>query len=186
MEGPRLKIKPFTELELSGKTVIFRPDINSPIDPKTKRIVNTNRIEKTVPTLNALLEKGARVALIAHQGDTLDYQNLIPLAEHAEILSRLTNRRVSYIDDVCGPAAQAAVKALSPGEAIILGNLRYLTEEISTFETVVKLTPQDMTKTWLVRSLAPLGDYYVNDAFAAAHRNSPSMVAFQELLPSAG
>ena len=53
MEGPRLKIKPFTELELSGKTVIFRPDINSPIDPKTKRIVNTNRIEKTVPTLNA-------------------------------------------------------------------------------------------------------------------------------------
>ena len=186
MEGPRLKIKPFTELELSGKTVIFRPDINSPIDPKTKRIVNTNRIEKTVPTLNALLEKGAKVALIAHQGDTLDYQNLIPLAEHAEILSKLTNRRVSYIDDVCGPAAQAAVKALSPGEAIILGNLRYLTEEISTFETVVKLTPQDMTKTWLVRSLAPLGDYYVNDAFAAAHRNSPSMVAFQELLPSAG
>ena len=186
MEGPRLKIKPFTELELTGKTVIFRPDINSPIDPKTKRIVNTNRIEKTVPTLNYLLEQGAKVALIAHQGDTLDYQNLIPLAEHAEILSRLTGRRVSYIDDVCGPAAQAAVKALLPGEAIILGNLRYLTEEISTFETVVKLTPQEMTSAWLVRSLAPLGDYYVNDAFAAAHRNSPSMVAFQELLPSAG
>jgi len=132
MEGHRLKIKPFTELELTGKTVIFRPDINSPIDPKTKRIVNTNRIEKTVPTLNSLLEQGAKVALIAHQGDTLDYQNLIPLAEHAEILSRLTGRRVSYIDDVCGPAAQAAVKALLPGEAIILGNLRYLTEEIST------------------------------------------------------
>ncbi|HNZ94112.1 MAG TPA: phosphoglycerate kinase, partial [Rectinema sp.] len=186
MEGPRLKIKPFTELELTGKTVIFRPDINSPIDPKTKRIVNTNRIEKTVPTLNSLLEQGAKVALIAHQGDTLDYQNLIPLAEHAEILSRLTGRRVSYIDDVCGPAAQAAVKALLPGEAIILGNLRYLTEEISTFETVVKLIPQEMTSAWLVRSLAPLGDYYVNDAFAAAHRNSPSMVAFQELLPSAG
>ncbi len=186
MEGPRLKIKPFTELELTGKTVIFRPDINSPIDPKTKRIVNTNRIEKTVPTLNSLLEQGAKVALIAHQGDTLDYQNLIPLAEHAEILSRLTGRRVSYIDDVCGPAAQAAVKALLPGEAIILGNLRYLTEEISTFETVVKLTPQEMTSAWLVRSLAPLGDYYVNDAFAAAHRNSPSMVAFQELLSSAG
>lgn len=186
MEGPRLKIRPCTELELAGKTVIFRPDINSPIDPATKRIVNTNRIEKTVPTLKLLLEAGAKVALIAHQGDTLDYQNLIPLAEHAEILSRLTGRRISYIDDVCGPAAQAAVKALSPGEAIILGNLRYLTEEISTFETVVKLTAQEMTHTWLVRSLAPLADYYVNDAFAAAHRNCPSMVAFQEVLPSAG
>jgi len=186
MEGPRLKIRPCTELELAGKTVIFRPDINSPIDPETKRIVNTNRIEKTVPTLKFLLEAGAKVAIIAHQGDTLDYQNLIPLAEHAEILSRLTGRRISYIDDVCGPAAQAAVKALSPGEAIILGNLRYLTEEISTFETVVKLTPEQMTHTWLVRSLAPLADYYVNDAFAAAHRNCPSMVAFQEVLPSAG
>jgi len=186
MEGPRLKIKPCTELELAGKTVIFRPDINSPIDPETKRIVNTNRIEKTVPTLKLLLEAGAKVALIAHQGDTLDYQNLIPLAEHAEILARLTGRRISYIDDVCGPAAQAAVRALSPGEAVILGNLRYLTEEISTFETVVKLTAQEMTHTWLVRSLAPLADYYVNDAFAAAHRNCPSMVAFQEVLPSAG
>jgi phosphoglycerate kinase len=186
MEGPRLKIRPFTELALAGKTVIFRPDINSPVDPATKRIVNTNRIEKTVPTLNLLLERGAKVALIAHQGDTLDYQNLIPLAEHAEILSRLTGKRISYIDDVCGPAAQAAVKALSPGEAVILGNLRYLAEEISTFETVVKLSAQEMTKTWLVRSLAPLADYYVNDAFAAAHRNAPSMVAFQELLPSAG
>jgi phosphoglycerate kinase len=139
-----------------------------------------------LPTLNLLLERGAKVALIAHQGDTLDYQNLIPLAEHAEILSRLTGKRISYIDDVCGPAAQAAVKALSPGEAVILGNLRYLAEEISTFETVVKLSAQEMTKTWLVRSLAPLADYYVNDAFAAAHRNAPSMVAFQELLPSAG
>ena len=186
MQGPRLKIRPVTELELHGKTVIFRPDINSPIDPTTKRIVNTNRIEKTVPTLNLMLERGAKVALIAHQGDTLDYQNLIPLAEHAEILSRLSGHRVSYIDDVCGPAAQAAVKALSPGEAVILGNLRYLAEEISTFETVVKLTAEEMTQTWLVRSLAPLADYYVNDAFAAAHRNAPSMVAFQEILPTAG
>ncbi|HCX96823.1 MAG TPA: phosphoglycerate kinase, partial [Spirochaetaceae bacterium] len=71
MQGPRLKIRPVTELELHGKTVIFRPDINSPIDPTTKRIVNTNRIEKTVPTLNLMLERGAKVALIAHQGDTL-------------------------------------------------------------------------------------------------------------------
>ena len=77
MEGPRLKIRPCTELELAGKTVIFRPDINSPIDPETKRIVNTNRIEKTVPTLKFLLETEAKVAIIAHQGDTLDYQNLV-------------------------------------------------------------------------------------------------------------
>jgi phosphoglycerate kinase len=175
-----------SEFEVRGKTVIFRPDINSPIDPKTKRIVNTNRIEKTVSTLNWLLERGAKVALVAHQGDTLDYQNLIPLAEHAEKLAALTKRKVGYVDDVCGPAALAAVKALAPGEAVILGNLRYLAEEISTFETAVKLKAPEMLDTWLVRSLAPVADLYVNDAFAAAHRNAPSMVAFQELLPTAG
>jgi phosphoglycerate kinase len=95
-------------------------------------------------------------------------------------------KKVGYIDDVCGPAAVAAVKALKPGEAVILGNLRYLAEEVSTFETAVKLKASEMLGTWLVRSLAPLADLYVNDAFAAAHRNAPSMVAFQELLPTAG
>ena len=175
-----------TDFDVRGKTVVFRPDINSPIDPKTKLIVNTNRLEKTVPTLSWLLERGAKIALIAHQGDTLDYQNLIPLAEHARILSTLAKRRVGYIDDVCGPAAVAAVRALEEGEAVILGNLRYLAEEISTFESAVKLHAGEMLETWLVRSLAPLADLYVNDAFAAAHRNAPSMVAFQELLPTAG
>jgi len=186
MAGPVLKIRSLDSVELEGKTVIFRPDINSPIDRVTRKIVNTNRIEKTIPTLLKLLDGGAKVALIAHQGDTLDYQNLIPLSEHAEILSRLSGRKVSYIDDVCGPAALQAVKNLQNGEAIILGNLRYLTEEVSSFEKEVKLSPADMLNTWLIRSLAPLADLYVNDAFAAAHRNAPSMVAFQEVLPTAG
>ena len=176
MEGPRLRIRPIGDFGLRGKTVIFRPDINSPIDPKTKRIVNTNRIEKTVPTLLKLLDGGAKVALIAHQGDTLDYQNLIPLAEHAERLSALSGRKVAYIDDVCGPAALAAVKALKDGEAVILGNLRYLTEEISSFESAVKLKAPEMLETWLVRSLAPLADLYVNDAFAALSKLDISSV----------
>ncbi|QQO09148.1 phosphoglycerate kinase [Breznakiella homolactica] len=186
MEGPVLKIKTLGDFDFRGKTVIFRPDINSPIDGKTQRIVNTNRIEKTIPTLKHLTDSGARVAIIAHQGDTLDYVNLIPMSEHAEKLSALLGRPVAYIDDVCGPAAQAAVKNLTDGEAILLGNLRYLTEEVSGFEKEVKLKPEEMRCTYLIRSLAPLGDIYVNDAFAAAHRNAPSMVAFQELLPAAG
>jgi phosphoglycerate kinase len=186
MAGPQLKIRPMSDFALAGKTVILRPDINSPIDPVTKKIVNTNRIEKSVPTLAYLLDGGARVAIIAHQGDTLDYQNLIPLAEHAEKLSALLGRPVAYVDDVCGPAAVAAVKSLKAGEAVLLGNLRYLAEEISTFESAVKLKAPEMLGTWLVRSLAPIADLYVNDAFAAAHRNAPSMVAFQEILPTAG
>ncbi|MDR2089216.1 MAG: phosphoglycerate kinase [Clostridiales Family XIII bacterium] len=178
-------MKRIDDFDCAGKTVLLRVDINSPIDPATKKIVNENRIEKSVPTIQKILDKNAKLAIIAHQGDTLDYRNLIPLHEHAKKLTTHLGREVRYIDDVCGPAAQQAVKQLKPGEAVLLGNLRYLTEEISTFENAVKLAPKEMLHTWLVRSLAPLCDFYVNDAFAAAHRNAPSMVAFQEMLPTA-
>ncbi|MGI9203899.1 MAG: phosphoglycerate kinase [Woeseiaceae bacterium] len=171
--------------DYSDKTVLLRVDINSPIDPRTRMIVNENRLQKSIPTISKILEKGAKLAIIAHQGDTLDYQNLISLDEHAQKLSGYLGTDVAYVDDVCGPAAQDKVRSLQAGQAVLLGNLRYLSEEISTFENAVKLKPDEMLQTWLIRSLAPLVDYYVNDAFAAAHRNAPSMVAFQELKPSA-
>lgn len=179
-------IRPLEAFDYNGKTVILRVDINSPIDPATKKIVNENRIKKSIPTIKHLLDNKAKLAIIAHQGDTLDYQNLIPLKEHAEKLSALLGVNVQYIDDVAGSAAQQAVKSLKAGEAVLLGNLRYLCEEISTFEDAVKLKPEEMLNTYLIRNLAPLADYYVNDAFAAAHRNCPSMVAFQEIKPTAG
>ena len=181
-----LPIHSIDDFDYSGKTVLLRVDINSPIDPATKRIVNTNRIDKSIPTIRDLLARGAKLVILAHQGDTLDYHNLIPLTEHAELLSERLGTPVKYIDDPAGPAAQQAVKDLQPGEAILLGNVRYLCEEISTFENAVTLKPEEMLNTYLVRNLAPLADYYVNDAFAAAHRNAPSMVAFPELLPTAG
>lgn len=181
-----IQIRTLDDLDCRGKTVLLRLDINSPLDPKTKKIVNLNRIKASLATIKDLLAQGAKLAIIAHQGDTLDYHNLIPLAEHAVILSDLLGVKVRYIDDVAGPAACEAVRALRQGEIVLLGNLRYLTEEVSTFENAVKLKPEEMLNTYLVRRLAPLVDCYVNDAFAAAHRNAPSMVAFQELLPSAG
>lgn len=176
-------IKSIIGADVKGKRVLFRPDINSPIDSGGK-IVNFNRIEKTVPTLKYLAEGGAKIAIIAHQGDTLDYQNLISMREHAEILSRLSGVKVAYTDDVAGDGAIEKIKALKEGEAILLGNLRYLTEEVSTFEKDVKLTQDEMAKTYLVRRLGGLFDIYVNDAFSAAHRNAPSMVAFEKLMPS--
>ena len=180
-----LKMTPMSGLDLKGKRILLRLDINSPIDPATKKIVNENRIQKSIPTLEYLIEQNSKIAIIAHQGDTLDYHNLISLKEHAEKLTKLLGREVKYIDDVCGPAAQDAVKNLNNGDIIILGNVRYLCEEISTFEDAVKLKPEEMLNTYIVRNLASLFDVYVNDAFAAAHRNAPSMVAFQELLPTA-
>ncbi len=181
----QLGFKSIEEMDVNNKKVLLRLDINSPIDVNTKKIVNTNRIDKSLKTLNYLKNHGAKVAIIAHQGDTLDYQNLISLEEHAKILASKLNTKVEYIDDVCGPAAIEKVENLKSGEFIILGNLRYLGEELSTFENSVKLSDEQMLNTYLVRSLAPHFDLYVNDAFSAAHRRAPSMVAFQLILPSA-
>ena len=185
MEMSSLSIRSIADFDYAGKTVLLRVDINSPVDEKTGSLRNTNRIDKSVPTFKHLTEQGAKLAVIAHQGDSQDYKSLIPLSEHAKRLGELLGRSVKYIDDVCGPAAQDAIRALAPGEVVLLGNLRYLAEEISAFELALKLPPEKYLNCYLVRSLAPLVDAYVNDAFAAAHRNSPSMVAFQEILPSA-
>lgn len=76
------------DFEYGNKTVLLRVDINSPIDPRTKRIVNENRIDKSIPTIKELTDRRAKLVIIAHQGDTLDYQNLISLQEHAGILSK--------------------------------------------------------------------------------------------------
>lgn len=181
-----MTIATLDDLDVQGRVVLLRVDINSPIDRTTGKINDDNRLNMSLPTIVDLADAGARVVIIAHQGDTLDYHNLVSIDEHAGILSDKLGREVGFIDDVAGPAARAAIQALSDGEILLLDNIRFLTEEVSTFESAVKLTPAEMTKTYLVRSLAPLVDVYVNDAFAAAHRNAPSMVAFQELLPTAG
>lgn len=181
-----MTIATLDDFDVRGRTVLLRVDINSPIDRVTGKITDDNRLTMSLPTISDLANAGARVVIIAHQGDTLDYHNLVSLREHVDLLSEKLGRAVAFIDDVAGPAARAAIRELSDGEILLLENLRFLTEEVSTFENAVKLTPDDMTSTYLVRNLAPLVDIYVNDAFAAAHRNAPSMVAFQEVLPTAG
>lgn len=178
------RIPSLDDVEFSNKRVLLRVDINSPIDSKTGRIINDNRIVKSIPTIRDILAKGASLTVIAHQGDTTDYRSLISLAEHAQRLSDLLGQEVQFIEDIAGPAAVDKIKRLGFGEVLLLDNIRYLTEEASTFEDTVTQIPSDMQSCYLIRRLAPLFDYYVNDAFAAAHRNSPSMVGFQELLPS--
>ncbi len=173
------------DLDVEGRRVLLRADLNSPIDPATRRIVDESRIERTVPTIRDLADRGARLVVVTHQGDALDYHNLVPTEEHAARLARRLGRTVQWVDDVAGPEARRRISALSDGEILLLDNVRIYGEELSTFERDVRLTPEQMGDTYLVRHLAPLFDLYVNDAFASAHRASPSMVAFQRLLPSA-
>jgi len=173
------------DVDVTGQRVLLRVDINCPIDPATRRIVDDTRIVRSVPTIRDLADRGARLVVIAHQGDALDYHNLVPTEEHAERLSEQLARPVQWIDDVAGPEARRRIMALTDGEILLLDNIRIYGEELTTFERDVALTPAEMAETYLVRNLAPLFDLYVNDAFAAAHRAAPSMVAFQRLLPAA-
>lgn len=174
------------DFDFRGRTVILRLDINSPIDRQTGQIADDNRLRKSLPTIRELTDVDARVVMLAHQGDTEDYHKLVSLSPHAERLSELLEHPVGFIDDIAGPAAIECIKSLEPGEVLLLNNVRYLIEEVSTFVKFVKLTPEQLMKTRLVRNLAPLADYYVSEAFAAAHRHTPSLVGFAEVLPAAG
>ena len=180
-----IQVLTLDDFELAGRTVLLRVDINSPLDRATKEIVDDTRIRRCLPTIHELAEQGARTVILAHQGDPLDYQNFTPLAQHAEILSRLLARPVAYLDDVAGPEARRRIGSLQDGEILLLENVRIHTEETIIFEEEVQLSPAEQAQTYLVRNLAPLADLYVCDAFAAAHRSEPTLVGFPEVLPSA-
>jgi phosphoglycerate kinase len=168
-----------------GKVVLCRVDINAPLDPETGGLRDTTRLKGCAPTVKELAEAGARVVLLAHQGGDLEYHNYATTEVHAPAMSALIGHPVAFIDDVCGPAAREAIGRLADGEVLLLDNVRFCAEELTLFETKLNLSPEAQARTLVVRKLAPLADLYVCDAFAAAHRSQPTLVGFEELLPSA-
>lgn len=185
----RFGIKTLDDFEkkdgLRGKTVLCRVDINQPVDRAKGTLKSINRIQACVPTIRELSEKGARVVLMAHQGSDIEYKNYYTTKPHAEVLSRLLGFEVKWVEDVCGPTARKAIESLNDGEVLLLDNVRFMAEEQTLFETKLCLSHEDQAKTQVVTKLAPLGDLYVCDAFAAAHRDQPTLCGFEQILPSA-
>jgi phosphoglycerate kinase len=181
----RFGIRTIDELDLADKKVLLRVDINQPVDQATGVLKDLTRIKASVPTIKELRDRGAALVVLAHQGSDIEYKNFHSLAPHAEALSDLLGAKVDFVEDVCGPAAQAAIGLLPPRRILLLENVRYLAEEQTLFENSLKLSPERQAKTWLIKKLAPLADFYVGDAFAAAHRDQPSLCGFCEVLPSA-
>ncbi|MGM9669806.1 MAG: phosphoglycerate kinase [Faecousia sp.] len=180
----RFGIRTLDEAEVRGKTVLCRVDINQPVDRKTGTLKSINRIEACVPTIRELSEKGARVVLMAHQGSDIEYKNFYTTKPHAEVLTGLLGREVKWVEDVCGPTARAAITGLKDGEILLLDNVRFCAEEQTLFEMKLKLTHEQQAQTQVVQKLAPLADLYVCDAFAAAHRDQPTLCGFEQVLPS--
>jgi phosphoglycerate kinase len=102
-----------------GKRVLLRLDLNSPVDEKTLRLVDGSKIESSVLTVRELVDRGAKVVILAHQGRPGDY-DFIPLNEHAAYLSQYLGRKVRYIDDLVGKHALKAIENLAEGECILL------------------------------------------------------------------
>jgi len=166
------------DFDVKNKTVLLRVDFNSPIDPKTKKIINDKRIRAHAhTTIKELIEKGAKTVILAHQGRPGD-ADFISLNQHAELLGKALNLPVKYIDNVLGEEAQNAIKSLKRGEVLVLGNVRGIPSELK------KGTPEEHAKTDIVKTLAPLVDVFVNDAFAAAHRAQVTIIGFTPVLPS--
>ena len=173
------------DFDVRGKTVLCRVDINQPIDHEHDCLKSTHRVQACTPTIKELSDKGAKVVLLAHQGSDIEYKNFYTTRPHAKVLTELLGREVKWIEDVCGPTAREAIQGMQDGEIILLDNVRFCSEEQTLFELKLKLTNEQQAKTQVVSKLAPLADLYVCDAFAAAHRDQPTLCGFEQLLPSA-
>ncbi len=181
----RFGICTIDDFHVKDKVVLCRVDMNQPVDRQTGTLKSTARIQACVPTIRELSEKGAKLVLLAHQGSDIEYKNFYTTEPHAKILSEYLGKQVMFIPDVCGPAALDKIQKLKAGEILLLDNVRFLSEEQTLFELKLCLSHEQQAETLLVQKLAPLADLYVCDAFAAAHRDQPSLCGFQQILPSA-
>jgi phosphoglycerate kinase len=166
------------DFDIRGKKVLLRIDINSPIDERSLMVENGSKIASAVPTVRELMDRGARLVVLAHQGRPGDY-DFITLNEHADWLSKYSGKKVRYVNDIFGPHAEKAIDTLGDGECILLQNVRNFSGE------QLKLSPVEHAESPMVKTLAPKFDLFVNDAFASVHRSHASLVGFTAVLPSA-
>jgi len=170
-----VKVLTLDDFNLKGKTVFLRVDMNCPLDPKTLEILGTRRIEEAIETLQSLKE--AKVVVASHQG-RVGNNEYTGMDKHAKILEKLMGKKIKYVEDVIGEAAQNAIKNLDNGDILLLDNLRLCAEENYEF------TPENAAKTIMVSRLSKLFDLCVLDSFPSAHRSHPSIVGFPHVLPA--
>ena len=164
------------DVSLDGKVVLLRVDVNSPMNPENMEFLDDRRFTEFLPTLDDL--SSSKVVIISHQSrpGKLDFTSTEP---HSKLLSILTERKVDFVPDVCGESAIQAIKSMENGDVLFLNNVRMLDEENS----MKKASQQELAKSEIVRKLSSVADAYVTDAFATAHRSSPSLTGFTNEIP---
>ncbi len=166
------KFRTLDDIDVRGKRVLLRADLNVPF--KNGVVTDTTRIDRLAPTIEALLDQGAKVIVMSHfgrpHGKSDPAFSLRPLI--APLSRAIGGRSVVFAENCIGEEAKRVVSALQPGQVALLENLRFHKEEEAN-------SPE------FVRALAELGDIYIDDAFSAAHRAHASIDALARLLPNA-
>ena len=159
------------DLDVAGKRVLVRADLNVPM--KDGKVTDTTRIDRTVPTLNELAERGAKVIVLTHLGRPKGQKKPeFTLKPIADALSGIIGKPVAFGSDCIGPDAAAVVNAMKDGDVAMLENVRYYPEEEKNGQEFAK-------------KLAENGDFLVSDAFSCSHRAHASVEALARILPSA-
>jgi phosphoglycerate kinase len=160
------------DLQIKGKRVFIRADFNVPLDDNMV-ITDDRRIRSTLPTINYAIDEGAKVILASHLGRPKGrVEPRFSLAPVAKRLQRLLNKEVIFAPDCIGPQAESLVSKMRNGDVLLLENLRFHAGEEKNDESFAK-------------ALSRLADFYVNDAFGAAHRAHASTAGITKFLPAA-
>ena len=163
------------ELEVKGKRVFLRCDLNVPL--KDGVITDDGRIQASLPTIQYLLDQGASLVIAAHlgrpKGEAKPELSLAPVAKR---LGELLGMPIKFATAVTGPEVTAAANSLIPGEILLLENIRFSAAETSKEES---------ERAALASELAKLADAYVGDGFGAVHRKHASVYDLPKLLPNA-
>jgi phosphoglycerate kinase len=163
-------LKSSAGIDLRDKRVVVRADLNVPV--KDGKVSDATRLERLVPGLSDLAQRGARVIVISHFGRPRNGRDAsLSLAPVAEKLGELLGKPAAFAEDCVGEPAERTVASLLPGRIAVLENLRFHKGE-------------EKNDPAFARRLAALGDVFINDAFSAAHRAHASTAALARLLPA--
>ncbi len=160
------------DIDVSGKRVLVRVDFNVPLNDKTGNITDNSRIRATLPTIEYLIDRGARTILCSHLGRPGGKAvKKLSLAVVARRLGQILRQPVEFTRDCVGPEVEKAAENLESGGVLLLENLRFHSDE-------------EMGSASFAQDLARLGDIFVNDAFGTSHRSHASIVGITNHLPA--
>ena len=163
-----MKLPTLDSYNFAGKSVLVRADLNSPV--VKGRVLMNDRIKESATTIKELKRKKAKVVVLAHQSRKGE-RDFISLEQHSKLLNKFV--KVKFVDEIIGKKAVAEINKLKEGEVLLLENVRFEDDEF-----------RPSTRNKIVKTLALLFDFYVNDAFSVSHREQTSVVSFPKLLKS--